>query len=73
MTLYYTFVENCNEYEYEFDADYSEAMKIVYAALKADGYDIDDEDEITDELIDEYLEYCDEEIKDNFCEEAYEE
>ena len=71
MTIFYTFEYNCRDYEYEYDADTSEAMHIVYAALKADGYDIDDE--ITEELIDEYIEYCMDDIKEYFYDAAYDE
>ena len=69
MTIIYYFGDH--EQEYEYDADYKEVMKIVDKALEADGYD--DYDEISDDLIDEYIDLCMEEILDYFYEEAYQE
>lgn len=71
MTITYYFGNDDSEFEYE--ADYSEVLDIVYKSLKADGYDIDDEDEVTEELIEEYIDYCMDEIKEHFHDEAYEE
>lgn len=69
MTIIYYFGKN--EQEYEYDADYKEVMKIVDKALEDDGYD--DYDQINDDLIDEYIDLCMEEILDYFYEEAYQE
>ena len=70
MTITYYFGRN--EEEFEFEVDYCEALDIVYDALKADGYDVYNEDEVTDELIEEYFDICYDEIKDHFYDEAYE-
>lgn len=68
MLITYTFYINGREYEYEYNADYSEVLDIIYAAIKTDGYN-----DITEELIDKYTELCYAEIKDYFCADAYEE
>jgi hypothetical protein len=70
MTLTYYYGRD-DEYEFEYEADYDEAMEIVYEALKQDGYDITNEDEVTDELIDEYIDLCMDKIKEHFSDEAY--
>ena len=70
MTLYYTFVKNCREYEYEYEASDSKVFDIIKDYLAEDGYDIY---EVDDSIIDEYIDMAMDEIKDYFCSEAYEE
>jgi hypothetical protein len=45
MTLFYTFVHNCKEYEFNFEVDYFEVLDIIKPYIIEDGYDWDDEDE----------------------------
>lgn len=72
MTLFYTFVHNCKEYEFNFEVDYFEVLDIIKPYIIEDGYDWDDEDEVNDDLIDNYIDSCIEEIKEHFYDEAYE-
>jgi hypothetical protein len=65
MKLIYFFGQY-EEQEFEYEADDDEVMSIIFDAIKADGYDI------TEEMIDEYTVLCNDEIKDHFCSEAYE-
>lgn len=69
MTLYYTFVKNRKDYDYEFDVDRYDVLHIVKPYIVADGYNWE---EVDDETIDEYIENCMDEIKEYFYEEAKE-
>lgn len=68
MKLYYTFVENCNEYDFEFEVDYSDVVDLIRDDLDADGVDIED-----DEAVNEYIEMAMDDIKEHFYDAAYDE
>jgi hypothetical protein len=70
MLITYTFVKNCKEYEYEYEADDSEVFDLIKDDLAKDGYDIY---EVDDSIIDEYIDMAMDDIKDYFCADAYEE
>lgn len=70
MTLYYTFIKNCKEYDYEYEADDTEIFNLIKEEMAEDGYDIY---EVADCFVDEYIENAIDYIKDHFCSAAYDE
>ena len=70
MTLKYTFVKNCKDYDYEFEADNGEVFEFLKHALAKDSYDIY---EVDDCVIDEYTDLLIDDIKELFYDKAHEE
>ena len=70
MKLYYTFVKNCREYDFEFEVEDSDVIDLIRFDLENDGIDpFDDENET---IVDDYIENAIDFIKEHFENDAFE-